>query len=431
LIKRYSMEPMRSLWDEKNKYDIWLKVELSVCEARKVLGLLDDNTFSLIRKRAIYSIDRINELEKLLKHDVLSFTTSVGENLGEYSRYFHQGLTSSDILDTSLGIFLKNSSNILIKDIIQIIDKLKELAFKHKNTIMIGRTHGVHAEPITLGLKFSLWYSEMRRNLKRMKMTKEEVSYGKISGAVGTFAHIEPEVEEIVCKKLGLRLAKISSQILQRDRYAHFVCVLAIIASSIEKFATEIRSLQRTEILELEEGFFNHQKGSSAMPHKKNPVICERICGLSRILRGYALSALENNNLWNERDISNSSVERVILPDSTMLLDYILQKFLFVLNNLKINEINMQKNLDLTGGLIFSQIIMIKLTQKGLSREKAYEIVQGLALESWDNNESFKEKILENNVINQYLTKDEIKSCFDVKYFTRNIDFIYHRLYEK
>ncbi|MDD5638199.1 MAG: adenylosuccinate lyase, partial [Atribacterota bacterium] len=298
-------------------------------------------------------------------------------------------------------------------------------------TIMIGRTHGVHAEPITLGLKFSLWYSEMRRNLKRMKMTKEEVIYGKISGAVGTFAHIEPEVEEIVCKKLGLRPAKISSQILQRDRYAHFVCVLAIIASSVEKFATEIRSLQRTEILELEEIFLTNQKGSSAMPHKKNPVICERICGLSRILRGYALSALENNNLWNERDISNSSVERIILPDSTMLLDYILQKFLFVLDNLKINDINMQKNLDLTGGLIFSQIIMIKLTQKGLPREKAYEIVQGLALESWDNKESFKEKLLENNLINQYLTKDEIKSCFDVKYFTRNIDFIYHRLYEK
>ncbi|MDD3656716.1 MAG: adenylosuccinate lyase [Atribacterota bacterium] len=431
MIKRYSMEPMRLLWDEKNKYDIWLKVELSVCEARKVLGLLDDNTFSLIKKRATYSIDRINELEKLLKHDVLSFTTSVGENLGEYSRYFHQGLTSSDILDTSLGILLKKSSIILIKDIIQVIDKLKELAFKHKNTIMIGRTHGVHAEPITLGLKFSLWYSEMRRNLKRMKMTKEEVIYGKISGAVGTFAHIEPEVEEIVCKKLGLRPAKISSQILQRDRYAHFVCVLAIIASSVEKFATEIRSLQRTEILELEEIFLTNQKGSSAMPHKKNPVICERICGLSRILRGYALSALENNNLWNERDISNSSVERIILPDSTMLLDYILQKFLFVLDNLKINDINMQKNLDLTGGLIFSQIIMIKLTQKGLPREKAYEIVQGLALESWDNKESFKEKLLENNLINQYLTKDEIKSCFDVKYFTRNIDFIYHRLYEK
>jgi adenylosuccinate lyase len=379
----------------------------------------------------LFRSDRINELEKLLKHDVLSFTTSVGENLGEYSRYFHQGLTSSDILDTSLGILLKKSSIILIKDIIQVIDKLKELAFKHKNTIMIGRTHGVHAEPITLGLKFSLWYSEMRRNLKRMKMTKEEVIYGKISGAVGTFAHIEPEVEEIVCKKLGLRPAKISSQILQRDRYAHFVCVLAIIASSVEKFATEIRSLQRTEILELEEIFLTNQKGSSAMPHKKNPVICERICGLSRILRGYALSALENNNLWNERDISNSSVERIILPDSTMLLDYILQKFLFVLDNLKINDINMQKNLDLTGGLIFSQIIMIKLTQKGLPREKAYEIVQGLALESWDNKESFKEKLLENNLINQYLTKDEIKSCFDVKYFTRNIDFIYHRLYEK
>ncbi len=422
---------MRSLWEDKNKYDTWLKVELAVCEAKKELGVIDEETFHLIKKRAIYSIDRINELERLLKHDILSFTTSVGENLGEYSRYFHQGLTSSDILDTSLGIILKQASQIIITDIIKITEKLQQLAFKHKDTIMVGRTHGVHAEPITLGLKFSLWYSEMKRNLTRIKMAKEEVSYGKISGAVGTFAHIEPELEEIVCKKFGLKPAKVSSQILQRDRYAHFVCVLAIIAGSLEKFATEIRSLQRTEILELEEGFFNHQKGSSAMPHKKNPIICERICGLSRVIRGYALSALENNNLWNERDISNSSVERIILPDSTILLDYMLERFLFVLTNLKINKHNMQKNLELTGGLVFSQIILLKLTEKGLSRERAYKIVQDIALQSWETKEIFQEKILENKEIRKYLTTEEIRSCFDYLYFIRNIDFIYRRLYGK
>jgi len=422
---------MKSLWEENNKYDSWLKVELAVCEARKELGILDENTFNIIKKKSTYSPDRINELEKVMKHDVLAFVSNVGENLGEYSRYFHQGLTSSDILDTSLALILKKSSSIIIKDINEIINILRELAFRHKDTIMIGRTHGVHAEPITLGFKFSLWYSEMMRNLKRMKTAKEEVSYGKISGAVGTFAHLEPQIEEMVCKKLGLKPEKISSQIIQRDHHAYFLCILAIIGSSLEKFATEIRSLQRTEILELEEGFSSNQKGSSAMPHKKNPVICERICGLSRVLRGYAISALENNNLWHERDISNSSVERIVLPDSTILLDYMLQKFTWVLANLKVKQERMKNNLEITRGLIFSQRVMIELTKKGVSREKAYQLVQDIALKSWENENDFKEMILKDQEINKYLTREQIISCFDYNYFIRNIDYIYQRLYNK
>ena len=430
MIKRYSLEPMKSIWEDKEKYASWLKVELAVCEVRKELGFLDQDIFELIKERANYSIDRINDIEKVTRHDVLAFTSSVGENLGEFSRYFHQGLTSSDILDTSLGILLKEASRLIIKDIQEVIEKLKQLAYQHKNTIMIGRTHGVHAEPITFGFKLTLWYSEMSRNLKRMKQASEDVSYGKISGAVGTFAHIEPQIEEMVCKKLGLKSAKISSQIIQRDRHAFFLTVLAIIASSLEKFTTEIRSLQRTEILELEEGFAPGQKGSSAMPHKKNPILCERICGLSRLLRGYAISALENNNLWHERDISNSSVERIILPDSTILLDYMLQKFHSILKNLTVNQDNMKKNLDLTGGLVFSQRVMLELTRKGLSREKAYQIIQNNALESWKNYKSFKGLILEHQEIKKYMTKDEIISCFDYNYFIRNMDYIYQRVYK-
>jgi adenylosuccinate lyase len=422
---------MKSLWEENHKYDSWLKVELAVCEARKELGILDEETFKIIKKKSTYSIDRINELEMVMKHDVLAFVSNVGENLGEYSRYFHQGLTSSDILDTSLALILKKSSDIIIKDIIEVLNKLRQLALQHKETIMIGRTHGVHAEPITLGFKFSLWYSEMMRNLKRMKIAKEEVSYGKISGAVGTFAHVEPQIEEIVCKKLGLKPEIISTQIIQRDHYAYFLSILALIASSLEKFATEIRSLQRTEILELEEGFSPNQKGSSAMPHKKNPILCERICGLARVLRGYTVSALENNNLWHERDISNSSVERITLPDSTILLDYMLKQFIGVLANLKVNQGRMKKNLEITKGLIFSQRVMIELTKKGVPREKAYQLVQDVALKSWENGNDFKEMILEHQEINQYLTREQLISCFDYNYFIRNIDYIYQRLYDK
>ncbi|MDI9597476.1 MAG: adenylosuccinate lyase [Atribacterota bacterium] len=432
MIDRYAFEPMKSLWCDKKKYDSWLKVELAVCEVRKELGLLDRETYDLIKKKASFSVKRINEIEKITRHDVLAFTTNVGENLGEYSRYFHQGMTSSDILDTSLSLILQEASLIIIKDIKELMRILKQLAFENKDTIMIGRTHGVHAEPITLGFKFTLWYSEMCRNLKRMENTLEEdVSFGKISGAVGTFAHLEPRLEEMVCSKLGLKAADISSQIIQRDRHAHFVSILAIIASSLEKFATEIRSLQRTEILELEEGFSEGQKGSSAMPHKKNPILCERICGLSRVIRGNALSSLENNNLWHERDISNSSVERIVLPDTTILIDYMLKKFYFVLEKLKINKNNMEKNLRLTKGIIFSQRVLLALTNKGLSREDAYKKVQIKALKAWEDKNDFKEMLLNDKEIRKYLSDDDINECFDYGYFIRNIDYIYSRVYKK
>ena len=432
MIDRYAFEPMKSLWCDKKKYDSWLKVELAVCEVRKELGLLDRETYDLIKKKASFSVKRINEIEKITRHDVLAFTTNVGENLGEYSRYFHQGMTSSDILDTSLSLILQEASLIIIKDIKELMRILKQLAFENKDTIMIGRTHGVHAEPITLGFKFTLWYSEMCRNLKRMENTLEEdVSFGKISGAVGTFAHLEPRLEEMVCSKLGLKAADISSQIIQRDRHAHFVSILAIIASSLEKFATEIRSLQRTEILELEEGFSEGQKGSSAMPHKKNPILCERISGLSRVIRGNALSSLENNNLWHERDISNSSVERIVLPDTTILIDYMLKKFYFVLEKLKINKNNMEKNLRLTKGIIFSQRVLLALTDKGLSREDAYKKVQIKALKAWEDKNDFKEMLLNDKEIRKYLSDDDINECFDYGYFIRNIDYIYSRVYKK
>ena len=432
MIDRYAFEPMKSLWCDKKKYDSWLKVELAVCEVRKELGLLDRETYDLIKKKASFSVKRINEIEKITRHDVLAFTTNVGENLGEYSRYFHQGMTSSDILDTSLSLILQEASLIIIKDIKELMRILKQLAFKNKDTIMIGRTHGVHAEPITLGFKFTLWYSEMCRNLKRMENTLEEdVSFGKISGAVGTFAHLEPRLEEMVCSKLGLKAADISSQIIQRDRHAHFVSILAIIASSLEKFATEIRSLQRTEILELEEGFSEGQKGSSAMPHKKNPILCERISGLSRVIRGNALSSLENNNLWHERDISNSSVERIVLPDTTILIDYMLKKFYFVLEKLKINKNNMEKNLRLTKGIIFSQRVLLALTNKGLSREDAYKKVQIKTLKAWEDKNDFKEMLLNDKEIRKYLSDDDINECFDYGYFIRNIDYIYSRVYKK
>jgi len=422
---------MKSVWSERKKYDSWLEVELAVCEARKDLGLLDIETYNTIKKKAKYSFYRINEIEKITRHDVLAFTTSVGENLGEYSRYFHQGLTSSDILDTSLSIILKEASRIIIEDINRVIEKIKELAIIHKETIMIGRTHGVHAEPLTFGFKLTLWYSEMVRNLKRMNQVAKEVGYGKISGAVGTFAHIDPEIEKKACKKLGLKAADISSQIIQRDRHAHYLSVLAIIASSLEKFATEIRNLQRTEILELEEGFAPGQKGSSAMPHKRNPILCERICGLSRLIRGYAIAALENNNLWHERDISNSSVERVALPDSTILMDYMLQKFYFVLSTLKVNNKRMKNNLSITKGLVFSQRIMLELTKKGLSREEAYSLVQSAAMTSWEGKKDFKEIILKQQEIKKYMTEDEIDNIFDYNYFIRNIDYVYQKVYKE
>lgn len=429
MIDRYALPAMKSIWEEENKYKTWLKIELLVCEALFELGEINKSDIENIRKKAKYSIDRIREIEKVTRHDVLAFTTAVGENLGKYSRYFHQGLTSSDILDTSLALELKQSAEIIIEDIERLIKVLKEKAIEHKYTLMVGRTHGVHAEPITLGFKFALWFSEMQRNLERIKRAKEEISYGKISGAVGTFAHLDPYVEEYVCKELSLKPAKISNQIIQRDRHAYYLITLALIASSLEKIATEIRSLQRTEIYEVEEKFAIGQKGSSAMPHKRNPIICERVCGLSRVVRTNAIAAMENVNLWNERDISHSSAERIIIPDSNILIDYMLQKFTNLITNLNIYPEHMKQNLEKTKGLIFSQKIMLELIKRGLSREEAYKMVQRISMQVWQGQADFKALLLENAEVVQYLTKSEIEECFDYQTYLRNIDIIFTRVF--
>ena len=422
---------MKNIWEEKNKYKTWLKIELLVCEALFESGEIDKNAIENIRSNARYSIDRIQEIEKVTQHDVLAFTTAVGENLGEYSRYFHQGLTSSDILDTSLALMLKQSAEIIIEDIDNLINVLKERALEHKYTLMVGRTHGVHAEPITFGFKMALWFSEMQRNLERMKRAQEEISYGKISGAVGTFAHIDPQIEKYVCEKLGIKPAKISNQIIQRDRHAYYLSTLAVVASSLEKFATEIRGLQRTEIYEIEEKFSTGQKGSSAMPHKRNPIICERICGLSRVVRANAMTALGNVNLWHERDISHSSAERIIIPDSNILIDYMLQKFTSLISNLNVYPERMKENLEKTKGLIFSQKIMLELTKKGLSREEAYRIVQGIAMQVWQGQADFKKLLTGDPEVGQYLSKSEIGKCFDYHNYIQNIDMILERVFKK
>jgi adenylosuccinate lyase len=429
MIDRYALPAMKNIWQEENKYKIWLEIELLACEALFQLKKMNKDAIENIKKNARYSLARIQEIEKITQHDVLAFTTAVGENLGKYSRYFHQGLTSSDILDTSLALELKQSAEIIIEDIERLIRVLKEKALEHKYTLMVGRTHGVHAEPITLGFKFALWFSEMQRNLERIKRAKEEISYGKISGAVGTFAHLDPYVEEYVCKELSLKPAKISNQIIQRDRHAYYMTTLALVASSLEKFTTEIRTLQRTEIYEVEEKFAIGQKGSSAMPHKRNPIICERVCGLSRVVRANAIAAMENINLWNERDISHSSAERIIIPDSNILIDYMLQKFTNLITNLNIYPEHMKQNLEKTKGLMFSQKIMLELTKRGLSREEAYEMVQRISMQVWQGQADFKVLLLENAEVGQYLTKSEIEECFDYQTYLRNIDIIFTRVF--
>ena len=430
MIKRYSFPKMKKIWEEENKYRTWLQVELLACEALHKSGKIDEEGIRHIRKNAKYSIRRIQEIEKVTRHDVLAFTTAVGENLGKYSRSFHQGLTSSDVLDTSLAVRLKESAEIIIEDLENVIKVIKKKALEHKYTVMMGRTHGVHAEPITFGFKMAIWFTEMERNLERMKRAREEICYGKISGAVGTFAHIEPSVEEYICSKLNLKPAKVSNQIIQRDRHAFYLTILAIIASSLEKFSTEIRGMQRTEIYETEEQFAAGQKGSSAMPHKRNPIICERICGLSRVIRANSMAAMENVNLWQERDISHSSAERIIIPDSNILMDYILQKFTVLIENLNVYPENMKKNLMTTRGLIFSQKVMLKLASKGLSREESYRIVQGISMQVWQGESDFKELLLKDTEVSKYLSNKEIDDCFDYRNYLQHIDFIFKRVFD-
>jgi len=427
MIARYSRPRMKKIWSDKNKFDQWLNVEVAVCEAWAELGEIPREDIVKIKK-ARYNLSRIAEFLKVTHHDMTAFLNSVAESLGAESRFIHLGLTSSDVMDTALSLQLTQAARILTKDVTDLIAVLENKAIEHKYTIMIGRTHGVHAEPTTFGLKMALWIEEMKRNSMRLVEAGKCISVGKISGAVGTYASVPPEVEKIACARLRLTPAPISNQIIQRDRHAQFLTTLAIIAGSLEKFATEIRSLQRTEILEVEEPFAEGQTGSSAMPHKRNPELCERICGLARLMRGYALTSLDNIALWHERDISHSSTERITLPDSCLALDYMLSIFTSIIKGLKVYPENMLHNIELTRGLIFSQRMLLALIDKGLTREEAYKMVQDNAMETWRGKKSFLALLKMDKQITKYLTQNELKALFDYKYYLKYVDTVFERL---
>jgi adenylosuccinate lyase len=429
MIPRYTRPEMGKIWTDQRKYETWLEIELLVCEALSELGEIPKEAVKEIKGKACFDVQRVNEIEKVTKHDVIAFLTNVGESIGPLSKYLHYGLTSSDILDTSLALLLKEASELILQDLHRLLGVLKEKALQYRETLMIGRSHGVHAEPITFGLKMALWYDEMNRNLTRMERAKEAVSVGKISGAVGTFAHIPPFIEEFVCGRLGLRPAPISTQIVQRDHHAEFFTTLAIIASSIEKFSVELRHLQRTEVLEAEEFFSKGQKGSSAMPHKRNPISSENLSGLARLVRSYGFAALENIPLWHERDISHSSVERVIAPDATILIDYMLNRFTSLIENLIVYPENMKANLEKMGGLIYSEAVLLLLTRKGLSREEAYAVVQTNAMRVWEKGGDFKTLLSEDETIKHLLTREELEVAFDIRGHLKHVNDIFKRVF--
>lgn len=428
MIERYTLPPFDKLWSLENKYNVWLKVELAFLEARAELGEIDRTTVELIKKRAKFDIQEIAQIERQVQHDVIAFLTNVASYVGEPAKELHYGLTSYDMVDTALALLMLEAGEAIRSALEELLESLKKKALEEKYTPMIGRTHGVHAEPITLGVKFLRWYDEMSRNYERWQHALENIRYGKFSGAVGTYTHTTPELESLACKKLGLKPAPTSSQIIDRDRHAEYILTLAMMATSLEKIATELRQLQRTEIHEVEEFFGTHQKGSSAMPHKKNPILSERMCGLARIVRGHAMTALQNMVLWNERDISNSCVERIILPESTTLVYYMLKKTKDNLDNLRILRTNMKRNLELTRGVIFSEAVMLALIKKGLTRQSAYDMVQRAAFRSYETGKHFKHVLLEDTNIRKYLDESEIDSLFDLQHYFRHIDAIYKRV---
>jgi len=430
LISRYTRPQMGAIWTEENRYRQWLAVEIAACEVLAETGEIPLDAVATIKSKANFDVARIQEIEKEIKHDVIAFTTSVAEFVGPESRYVHYGLTSSDVVDTALALQLKAAASLLIEGLNGLLSALKKRAFEHKSTVMIGRTHGIHAEPTTLGLKITVWYEEARRNLRRLKQAVDNVSVGKLSGAVGTFAHLDPQVEEAVCRKLGLQFDPISTQIVQRDRHAELMAVLAITAASLEKIALEVRGLQRTEVREVEEYFALGQKGSSSMPHKRNPVTSEQICGLARLVRSNLQAALENIALWHERDISHSSVERVILPDSAILVDYLLAKTTQLIEKMFVYPERMLENLNLMKGLVFSGQLLLDLTKKGVTREEAYRWVQRNAMRVWANEGDFQSFILGDKDIAKHLSRPEIERTFDLKHQLRHVEYIYRRVYE-
>jgi len=429
MIPRYTRHEMGRLWDIETKYQKWLDIEIAVCEAWAELGEIPKDDLREIKKNARFDVKRIDEIENVVKHDVIAFLTSVAQSLGPEARFIHKGLTSSDILDTALALVMREAADLIIKDIHELMDVLRKQAYRHKDTPMMGRSHGVHAEPITFGLKFALWFEDMKRNLERLKRAKEMISVGKLSGAVGTFSNIPPIVEEKVCKKLGLRPEPVATQIVQRDRHAEYLTILSLAAASVEKIATEIRHLQRTEVLEVEEPFMAGQKGSSAMPHKRNPVGCENLSGLARLVRTNALAAIENVALWHERDISHSSVERVIIPDSTILVDYMLDRLRGIIDGLHVYPKRMKENMGRSYGLFTSQRVMLALLDKGIDRERAYSIVQADAMKSWKEETEFKKILLKDKEVKKYLTAQEIGEIFDLEYYLKNVDYIFKRVF--
>lgn len=428
MIERYTLPAMGKLWSLDNKFQKWLEIEIESCAAWAEMGVIPKEAVALIRQKASFTVQRILEIEEATRHDVVAFTRCLAESLGEESKYVHFGLTSSDVVDTAQALLLREAMDIIIEDLERLLEVLADQALKYKDTIMMGRTHGVHAEPTTFGLKVALWYGEMKRNLQRVIRAREGVNVGKLSGAVGTFANIPPFIEEYVCEKLGLQADPVSTQIIQRDRHAEYITALAITAGTLEKMATEIRSLQKTEVREVEEPFYQGQKGSSAMPHKRNPVTSEQIAGLSRVVRGNTQVALENIALWHERDISHSSAERVIFPDTTTLLDYMLIKMTGIMRDILVYPDNMRRNMDKTFGLFYSQRVLLRLIEKGMSREQAYDLVQKQAMKSWQEERDFLTVLQGDADINSSLEAEELSKLFDPAYHLQQVDYIFERL---